>query len=79
MRAFFRRHRGLHIWLLSVCGVLALYFALRTVPGLMTRFSRGIIMPLERAVELVLSNQIPDAKTQIGILKTYALVKGGKL
>ena len=53
MRAFFRRHRGLHIWLLSVCGVLALYFALRTVPGLMTRFSRGIIMPLERAVAAV--------------------------
>ena len=53
VRAFFRRHRGLHIWLLSVCGVLALYFALRTVPGLMTRFSRGIIMPLERAVAAV--------------------------
>lgn len=53
MRAFFRRHRGLHIWLLSVCGVLGLYFALRTVPGLMTRFSRGIIMPLERAVAAV--------------------------
>lgn len=53
MRAFFRRHRGLHIWLLSVCGVLALYFALRPVPGLMTRFSRGIIMPLERAVAAV--------------------------
>ena len=53
MRAFFRRHRGLHVWLLSVCGVLALYFALRPVPGLMTRFSRGIIMPLERAVAAV--------------------------
>lgn len=36
-------------------------------------------VPLERAVELVLTNQIPDAKTQIGILKTYVLVKGGKL
>ena len=47
------RHRGLHVWLLSVCGVLALYFALRPVPGLMTRFSRGIIMPLERAVAAV--------------------------
>lgn len=35
MRAFFRRHRGLHIWFLAVCGVLGLYFALRTVPGLM--------------------------------------------
>lgn len=53
MRAFFRRHRGLHIWLLAVCGVLALYFALRPVPGLMTRFSRGIIMPLERVVAAV--------------------------
>ena len=79
MREFYRRHRGLHRWLLAVVVLLAVYFALRPVPGLMTRFSRGIIMPLERAVELVLSNQIPDAKTQIGILKTYALVKGGKL
>ena len=50
MRAFFRRYRGLHIWLLSVCGVLALYFALRTVPGLMNWISRQVVMPLERAV-----------------------------
>ncbi|MEI3103163.1 MAG: DUF3810 family protein [Oscillospiraceae bacterium] len=53
MRAFFRRHRGLHIWLLSVCGVLALYFALRTVPGLMNWVSRQVVMPLERAVAAV--------------------------
>ena len=48
MRAFFRRHRGLHVWLLSVCGVLALYFALRPVPGLMTRFSRGQYLKQEQ-------------------------------
>ena len=53
MRAFFRRHRGLHIWLLSVCGVLALYFALRPVPGLMNWVSRQVVMPLERAVAAV--------------------------
>ncbi|MFR6394941.1 MAG: hypothetical protein ACLUNQ_07510 [Oscillospiraceae bacterium] len=40
MRAFFRRHRGLHVWFLAVCGVLGLYFALRTVPGLMNWVSR---------------------------------------
>lgn len=50
MRAFFRRHRGLHIWFLAVCGVLGLYFALRTVPGLMNWVSRQVVMPLERAV-----------------------------
>ena len=53
MRAFFRRHRGLHIWLLSVCGVLGLYFALRTVPGLMNWVSRQVVMPLERAAASV--------------------------
>lgn len=36
-------------------------------------------IPLEQAVELVLQNKIPDAKTQIGILKTAALVQAGKL
>ena len=53
MRAFFRRHRGLHIWFLAVCGVLCLYFALRTVPGLMNWVSRQVVMPLERAVASV--------------------------
>ena len=53
MRAFFRRHRGLHIWFLAVCGVLGLYFALRTVPGLMNWVSRQVVMPLERAVASV--------------------------
>ena len=44
MRAFFRRHRGLHIWFLAVCGALGLYFALRTVPGLMNWVSRQVVM-----------------------------------
>ena len=36
-------------------------------------------IPLEKAVEMVMNNEIPDAKTQIGILKTNALVQAGKL
>ena len=34
-------------------------------------------IPLDRAVEMVCSNEIPDAKTQIGILKIAFLVKNG--
>lgn len=36
-------------------------------------------IPLEKAVEMILNNEIPDAKTQTAILKTYVLVKNGKL
>lgn len=36
-------------------------------------------MPLDQAVALVLDGQIPDAKTQIGILKTARLVEQGLL
>ena len=36
-------------------------------------------IPLQKAVEMVLNNEIPDSKTQVGILKTAALVKNGKL
>ena len=36
-------------------------------------------LPLDKAVEMVLNNEIPDAKTQIGILKTARLVEQGKL
>lgn len=36
-------------------------------------------IPLEEAVQLVMDNQLPDAKTQIGILKAANLVKEGKL
>ena len=34
-------------------------------------------IPLDKAVEMVLNNEIPDAKTQIGILKTAKLVEQG--
>ena len=36
-------------------------------------------IPLERAVELVLEGKIPDAKTQLGILKFQALRAAGRL
>ena len=34
-------------------------------------------IPLEQAVEMVLQNQIPDAKTQTAVLKTALLLKRG--
>lgn len=34
---------------------------------------------LNKAVEMVLNNQIPDAKTQIAVLKTAMLLKSGKI
>lgn len=37
------------------------------------------IIPLEKAVEMVCNNEIPDGKTQIGILKTAQLVQKGLL
>lgn len=36
-------------------------------------------VPLAVAEQMVLGNEIPDAKTQIGILKAAALVRDGKL
>lgn len=36
-------------------------------------------IPLDKAVELVLNNQLPDAKTQITILKLNALLQSGKI
>ena len=36
-------------------------------------------IPLEKAVEMVMSGEIPDAKTQVLVLKTARLVSGGKL
>lgn len=36
-------------------------------------------IPLEKAVEMVYNNEIPDAKTQIGVLKTAYLVQKGLL
>ncbi len=36
-------------------------------------------IPLEKAVEMVLNNQLPDAKTQTAVLKTALLLKSGKI
>lgn len=36
-------------------------------------------IPLEQAVEMVCRNEIPDAKTQIGLLKAARLVEQGRL
>lgn len=36
-------------------------------------------IPLEKAVEMVCNNEIPDGKTQIGVLKTARLVEQGLL
>ena len=36
-------------------------------------------IPLKKAVEMVLSNEIPDSKTQVGILKAAVLVEKGLL
>ena len=36
-------------------------------------------IPLEKAVSMVLNNEIPDAKSQTAILKTAALLERGIL
>ncbi len=36
-------------------------------------------IPLSKAVEMVLNNQIPDSKTQIAVLKTAALLHSGRI
>lgn len=36
-------------------------------------------IPLDKAVEMVLNNLIPDAKTQIAVLKTAMLLRSGKI
>ena len=36
-------------------------------------------IPLDKAVEMVLNNQIPDAKTQVAVLKTAMLIKSGNI
>ena len=38
-------------------------------------FLQTLRIPLDKAVEMVLHNEIPDSKTQVGILKTAALVE----
>ena len=36
-------------------------------------------IPMQKAVELVMNNEIPDAKTQVLILKVAQLIKDGKI
>ena len=36
-------------------------------------------IPLDKAVEMVLNNQLPDAKTQTAVLKTKLLLDSGKI
>lgn len=42
-------------------------------------FLEVVRLPLDRALEMVMNNEIADAKSQIGILKAVNLVKEGKL
>ena len=35
-------------------------------------------IPLEKAVQMVLYNEVPDAKTQVAVLKTWALLQKGE-
>ena len=36
-------------------------------------------IPFDKAVEMVLNNQLPDSKTQVCILKLKALLESGKI
>lgn len=36
-------------------------------------------VPMDKAVEMVMNNEIPDAKTQVLVLKTAQLLKDGKI
>ncbi|MEE3394744.1 MAG: NUDIX hydrolase [Candidatus Onthomonas sp.] len=42
-------------------------------------FLEVLKIPLEEAYQMALRGELPDAKTQIGVLRTYALVKDGKI
>lgn len=62
----------LHIWACRISGTGTQHLD----PG---EYLEVVKMPLEQAVEMVMSNEIRDAKTQIGVLKTAMLVKEEKL
>ena len=36
-------------------------------------------IPLDKAAEMALNNQLPDGKTQIAVLKTKLLLDSGKI
>ena len=41
-------------------------------------FLQNLRIPLDKAVEMVLNNEIPDSKTQVGILQLYAQRRMGR-
>lgn len=65
------------------CGEI-IYLYLCTVSGMgrvnpdEDEFIEAEAVPLDKAVEMVLNNEIGDAKTQTAVLKTAALLQHGK-
>lgn len=49
-KQFYKRHRGLHRWLLCLLVFFALYFSLRGNHELMNELSAHVIMPFERGI-----------------------------
>ena len=41
-------------------------------------FIEPILIPIEKAVEMVLNNEIPDGKTQVAVLKAAMLINHKK-
>ncbi len=66
------------------CGEVIHMWACRVAESLEQRldpdeFLDVVTLPLEKAIEWVMDNRIPDSKTQVAILKCAALVSAGKL
>ena len=53
MRALWRKHRGLHLWLTAVLALLGLFLLARNSRGLMTFLSRHVTQPLKDALGAV--------------------------
>ncbi|MDO4459083.1 MAG: NUDIX hydrolase [Clostridia bacterium] len=68
----------------AYCGEIIRIWATRITEYTKQKLDEGEFLevdrvPIEKAVDMVLNNEIPDSKTQVGILKAYALIKTGKL
>ena len=50
MRAFLRRHRGLHTAAVSLAAFIGLFYLLRQSRGVMTFWSERVALPWEQAV-----------------------------